>query len=109
MKTITVQCLLSIVVVNCWPIHQIDVNNVFSHGGLDEEVYMQIPPRFSCLGKNRVCKLQKSLCGLKQASHNWFSKFSNALLAVAYSQFKADYSLFTKITNVSATCVSTSW
>lgn len=105
MKTVTVRCLLSIVSVNCWPFHQIDVNNVFSHGDFDEEVCMQIPPRFSCQGKNRVCKLQKASCGLKQASHNWFSKFCNALLAVAYSQLKADYSLFTKITNVSATYV----
>ena len=83
-KMVTVRCTLSLAATNDWPIFQMDVFNAFLQGDLHEEVYMVLPQGFGSKGESsnssKVCRLKKSLYGLKQASKQWNIKLTNALI-----------------------------
>ena len=66
-KMVSVRCFLLVVVAKGWELHQMDVNNAFLHGDLEEEVYMTLLLGFRTSGPGKVCKLKKSRYGLKQA------------------------------------------
>ncbi|KAH9751848.1 retrovirus-related pol polyprotein from transposon RE1 [Citrus sinensis] len=97
-KINTIRILLSLVVNLDWPVQQFDVKNAFVHGDLSEEIYMDLPP--GCSGPERlnqkVCKLKKSLYGLKQSPRAWFGKFTKAMVRFGYNQSNSDHTLFIK-------------
>ncbi|RVW62851.1 Retrovirus-related Pol polyprotein from transposon RE1 [Vitis vinifera] len=66
-KHTTIKLILSLAVTLGWTMRQLDVKNAFLHGFLKEEVFMEQPPGF--INKdlpNHVCKLNRSIYGLKQ-------------------------------------------
>ncbi|KAL2228859.1 UNVERIFIED_CONTAM: Retrovirus-related Pol polyprotein from transposon RE1 [Sesamum indicum] len=66
-KAVTVRLMLTLAAANNWTLHQLDVNNAFLHGFIDEDIYMS-PPAGYKVGPGLVCKLERSLYGLKQAA-----------------------------------------
>jgi hypothetical protein len=95
-KMTTIRTVIALASINKWHIHQLDVNNAFLHGDLKEDVYMSLPPGLSSSHPNKVCKLVKSLYGLKQASRQWNAKLTSFLLKLNFVQAYSDYSLFTR-------------
>lgn len=102
---VTIRTLLAVTAMKGWFLYQFDVNNAFLHRDLEEEVYMKLPPGYRNENDRKVCKLNKSLYGLKQASRQWYSKLSSFIIQQRYSQSRADYSLFTNSIHASFTVV----
>ena len=94
-KAATIRLVLSIAMSRGWCLRQLDVQNAFLHGVLDEEVFMKQPPGFEDKSKPlHICKLDKALYGLKQAPRAWYSRLSSKLQALGFSPSKSDTSLF---------------
>lgn len=72
---------------------QFDVKTAFLNGDLGEEIYMEQPSGFTD-GTNRVCKLQRSLYGLKQASRCWNQKFKKFIQLFGFTACNADPCVF---------------
>lgn len=108
-KLTTVRSLLALASLKGWYLEQLDINNAFLHGDLHEEVYMTLPKGLvlqnSDSNHTKVCKFQKSIYELKQASTQWYVKIYNYLLNIGYKPSVVDYSLFTKHKNSSFTAL----
>ena len=65
-----------------------DIKTAFLYGDLHEEIYMFVPEGFEEEGK--ICKLKRSLYGLKQASFEWNNKFSKYLESKGLFEIKVD-------------------
>lgn len=94
-KAATIRLVLSIAVSRGWSLRQLDVQNAFLHGILEEEVYMCQPPGY--VDKSHpsyVCRLDKALYGLKQAPRAWYARLCRRLEALGFIPSKADTSLF---------------
>jgi hypothetical protein len=77
----TIRVLLAFAVENDMLIHQMDVVTAFLNGELDEVIYMNQPEGYITPGnENLVCRLKKSLYGLKQSPRSWNTTFVSTCL-----------------------------
>ena len=74
----SIQILLAIAAHLDFEILQIDVKIIFLNGKLEEENMIQ-PEGFTSLDESKVCKLNKSIYGLKQASRSWNMYFNKMI------------------------------
>jgi histone deacetylase 1/2 len=94
-KAATIRLVLAVAVSLGWSLRQLDVQNAFLHGILEEKVYMRQPPGYRDPDHpSLVCKLDKALYGLKQALRAWYARLCNKLKQLGFIPSKGDTSLF---------------
>jgi hypothetical protein len=87
--------VLATTVSRDWPIQQLNVKNVFLHDTLSETVFCCQPTGFTDSAyPDLVCRLRKSLYGLKQATQAWYSRLATYLTTPGFIEAKLDTSLF---------------
>ncbi|KAL4351255.1 hypothetical protein GQ457_06G019360 [Hibiscus cannabinus] len=90
--------LLALVAQFDLELQQMDVKTAFLNGDLEEEVYMKQPEGFSSSdGENLVCKLKKSIYGLKQASRQWYLKFHEVISPFGFIENIMDQCIYQKV------------
>ena len=78
-----------------WSLYQLDIKNVFLHGDLSKEVYIEQPPGFFAHGESSlVCRLRRSLYGLKQYPRTWFGHFSSVVQEFGKLRSTVGHSIF---------------
>ncbi|KAK1677491.1 hypothetical protein QYE76_038339 [Lolium multiflorum] len=94
-KPTTIRLILSMAVSRGWHLRQLDIQNAFLNGVLEEEVFMHQLPGFEDSTRPRyLCRLQKAIYGLKQAPRAWHARLSSVLGTLGFRASTADTSLF---------------
>jgi len=102
-KHSSIRTLLSIIAMHDYELEQLDVKTAFLHGELEEDIYMNQPEGFVIPGKeNLVCRLKKSLYGLKQSPRQWYKRFDTFMLSHGFKRSDYDSCVYLKIVNGSA-------
>ena len=83
----SIRILLSIAAALDYEISKMDVKTAFLNGKLDEVIYMDQPEGFKVAGQEgKVCKLNRSIYGLKQASRSWNLRFDEIIKTYGFEQ-----------------------
>ena len=74
-----------------------DVKTAFLNGELDEEIYMSQPMGFEVKGQeHKVCKLKRSIYGLKQSSRKWYFRFHDSIISHGFEMIEEDHCVYLK-------------
>ena len=93
----TIRLVLEMVAIENLHLEQLDVKMAFLHGDLKEDIYMIQLEGFIVQGQeNLVCKLKKSLYGLKQALRQWYKKFDSFMHKIGFKRCEADHCCYVK-------------
>ena len=97
-KVTSIRLILSIVVAFDFEVEQMDVKTSVLHVDLEEEIYMKQPEGFMVKGKKElVCRLKKSLYGLKQSPRMWYQKFNTYIWGLGFTRSKEDHYVYFKL------------
>ena len=96
-KFASIRTLLAIAVKHGYEVHQMDVVTAYLNGDLLEDVYMTQPEGYR--NSNQVCKLNRSLYGLKQSGRAWYEKIDSTFIKFGFRRTDADPSLYCRITD----------
>jgi hypothetical protein len=91
-KFASLRTVLALAAAEDMEVHTMDVSSAFLNGDLDEEIYMAQPEGFAAPGQEHlVCRLKKSLYGLKQSPRQWYQKLHSTFVALGFSRCASDH------------------
>lgn len=93
LKYHSVRLILSIAIQSNWRVHHVDVKTAYLNSPLDEELYINQPFCYED-GSGRVCRLLKSIYGLKQSARCWFMRLRETLLQMGFRNSMTDTSVY---------------
>ena len=98
----SVRIMLALAAFYDYEIWQMDFKTAFLNGFLKEELYMmQLEGFVDPKGANKVCKLQRSIYGLVQASRSWNIRFDNVMKANGFIQTIGETCIYKKVSGSS--------
>jgi len=81
-------------------LHKMDVKTTFLNGDFEEDVYMDQPVGFAEEGKEHmVCKLKRSIYGLKQASRQSYLEFNDTIVSFGFKENTVDRCIYLKVSD----------
>lgn len=95
----SVRTLMQVAAEENYIMHQMDVKTAYLNAEIDCEAYVEQPPGFektTASGRKLVCKLNRSLYGLKQSGRNWNNLLHNFLVGQHFEQSHSDHCVYTK-------------
>jgi hypothetical protein len=96
-KLISIRYLLSVAIAFYFEVERMDAKMTFLHGDPKEEIYMKQPKGFAMKGKKElVCKMKKSLYGLKRSPKTWYQNFYTYMLGLGFTRSKVDHCVYFK-------------
>eukprot|EP00249_Psilotum_nudum_P036016 c6174_g1_i1 orf=1483-3276(+) len=99
LRITSLRVLIAIATLFRFHLHQMDVRTAFLNGDLQEEIYMAQPPGYTSVQHpNHVCRLLKSLYGLKQSPRQWYQRFHQCMVTLGYARFQSDANVYSRHT-----------
>ncbi|POM67375.1 Integrase catalytic core protein, partial [Phytophthora palmivora] len=92
----TIRCAILYALQRGWDVMQFDVKTAFLYGDLEEEVYMEQPPGFGEDSPHFICRLRKSLYGLKQSPRVWNKTLHKFLVKIGLERLDSDNGLYVR-------------
>ena len=90
----TLRIIMALAAVEDLELRSVDITSAFTNGDLDEEIYMRQPEGFHVGSPNQVCRLRKSLYGLKQSARQWNKKLHSVLTGLGFKRIESDRSVY---------------
>ena len=90
----TIRIVLALAALEDLELRSVDISHAYLNGTLEEEIYMQQPEGFEMGGSDHVCRLRKSLYGLKQAGRVWNQTLHSVLSTMGFQRVQSDHGLY---------------
>lgn len=108
-KLSTLRIFLSVSAQSKYFIHQLDINNAFLNGKLQNKVYMEVPEGCNIKRPNTTLLLERSLYGLKEAPKLWNYEFCKFITARSFKVSSADDCIYYQNPIIASFCYEFTW